>query len=284
MQTWTYTSQTVDFDGEDIKLPTWLARQPLQPPSRSLLRRQGVFAHVQAEGMLFDTYADDGMKQIEFANVFTCGICFAFLQDPVLCAVGAQRCNFRACFHCMSKHHKRDGRCPACRREQAEPVISECVKPYLDEELRRHGICFRCNTDPPLSHSGALWCCRRSFDSLEEFKRHVSQQGTFLSTRLELKRHLRGIFTGDGNDPVPPGCMREKLRYVLSEDAVVLHAERRRRGAVQEGIQELEEYFKAGAEEASAMIERLRARSRSPRRTAVFVASDDDDSSSEYTD
>ena len=162
-------------------------------------------------------------------------------------------------------------------------MISDHIRPYLAEELRRHGIRFGCNTHPPLSHSGAMWCCKRSFDSLEEFKRHVSLQGTFLSTRLECKRHLRETFSGDGSGQAVTGCMKEQIRYVLSEDAVVLHAERRHRAAVQEGIQELQYYFKTGAEEATAMIERLRARSRSPRRTAAPI-DDDDDSSFEDTD
>ena len=62
---WTYTSQVILYDGEDLKLPTWVDDQPFQPPSRSTLLRRDVFENLQAEGAVFDVYADKKMKQIK---------------------------------------------------------------------------------------------------------------------------------------------------------------------------------------------------------------------------
>ena len=267
MDTWHYTTQVVHVDGEDIKLPTWVGRQPLMPPSRSPLRRQDVLEHVQAEGIFFDNYAD-GMKQIKFNDIFMCGICFGYLHDPVLCS--DTQCKFRACHHCISVHYKRDRRCPTCRREQAEdPKVNEQILPYLAEELRRHGIRFRCNLDPPGSHAGALWCCKRSFDNIADFKLHVSQQWSFLSTHLECKRRLTSIISSGGDGGQITEEMREKLRYVMMEDAVLIHAARRYRDM----LQEARNLFASAADDATAMINALRARatrSRSPRRAAAI--------------
>ena len=297
MDTWHYTTQVVHVDGEDIKLPTWVGRQPLMPPSRSPLRRQDVLEHVQAEGNFFDNYAD-GMKQIEFNDIFMCGICFGYLHDPVLCS--HTQCKFRACHHCISVHYKRDKRCPTCRREAAEPKVDVQILPYLAEELRRHGIRFHCNLDPPGSHAGALWCCKRSFDNIADFKLHVSQQWSFLSTHLECKRRLTSIISSGVDGGQIAEEMREQLRYVMMEDAVLIHAARRHRDMLQEhvllhlgksyrsttretetcmypevaaedlleGASRVQDAFAAVVQNVGNMIASIRARSRSPRRSA----------------
>ena len=156
---------------------------------------------------------------------------------------------------------------------QELPDIDENLEPYLAEELRRRGIVFRCNMSPPGSREGALWCCDKSFATLRDFHRHVSEQWSFLATRLHCKRHLHSILTsGDdrGQDQPFTDHMREQLKYVLTEDAVMIQAARRHSSM----LQEARNLFATAAEDGSAMIAQMRARtgarSRSPRRAAAI--------------
>ena len=254
MDTWSYTAAKVDLDGEEVKLPTWACRRPLQPPSTSPLLRVAVFENALQEGTILHTFGDATLKQIVFNDVFNCTICLGFLVDPVLCT--EELCRFRGCLHCVTKHYKKDNRCPTCRRQRTEPKVCEQIQPYLEEELRRRGIRFHCNVHPPGSHAGALWCCHRSFDNIADFKMHLSQQCSFLATRVECKKFLRAMVSSGGDDgrdqplQTMTGDMREKMRYVLQEDALVVHAAR------------------AAARDVGSMITRLRARSRSRSRSS----------------
>ena len=279
MDTWSYTSSVVHIDGVDVQLPTWAFRQPLQPPSSSSTTRLDVFQRVKEEGKVFDIFASKEMKDVDFASPFVCGICLGFLQDPAPCP--GKQCKFIACYHCLENHYEKDARCPVCRRVQELPDVDKNLEPYLAEELRRRGIVFRCNMSPPGSREGALWCCDTSFETLRDFQRHVSEQWSFLATRLHCKRHLHSILSDSGQDqPLQiTDHMRGQLKYVLTEDAVMIQAARSHSSM----LLEARNLFATAAEDASAMIAQMRARtgarSRSPRRAAAIenVSSSDTD-------
>ena len=284
MDTWTHYSTIVNVDGEPVRLPSWAVRSPVRPPSHSTRTRLDVFDYVRAEGELFDVFASGKMKDIEFAAPFLCGICFGYLQDPAPCP--SKQCKFIACRHCLEMHYQNDSRCPVCRRAQDVPDVNEHLEPFLAEELRRRGISFRCNLDPPGSHEGALWCCERTFDSLQDFKRHVTQQCSFQATRLECKRQMREAFSSSSQDTIcqVQDSMREQIRYILYEDAVLLHLGKSYRSTTREtetcmypevaaedlleGASRVQDAFAAVVQNVGNMIASIRARSRSPRRSA----------------
>ena len=297
MQTWKYTSSTVDIDGQDVPLPSWINHKPPMPPSSSVCSRQEVVERVIDKGDFYDVFTNQKLDLENVSDLFKCNICLQFLFDPVVCT--SADCQYRACLACTKRHHQRDIRCPICRKEQPGPEINRHVEPYLAEQLQALGVAFHCNLDPPGSHDGALFCCRTRFDTLKEFKRHVALQGSFHSTRIECRKQLRSLLDPTNREKVSDDRY-EQLRYIDREDAVVRYLRMRsvcetpggsqptsctsagRPDALRE-LGELYQFLSAAetvAREGSQRIQHLqsqRTRSRSARRGAAVVVTSDTD-------
>ena len=218
--------------GEPIApLPQWARQADLKPPTMSLDRPIDVFERVAQEGMLFEAYASCGGAFVP-AACFCCSICTGFLEDPSAC----HSCEQVVCSKCWRKHRDVNGTsddfvCPLCRSSQPTLNIARYMEEILQHELRRNGVCFQCNLDPPGSRPGALFCCQKQFSTLKELRCHLEPMWPFRTSRINLRRLLTLAVAGSKesretlfDDPVA----RSKLSTVLEEDAIASRVAQRR--------------------------------------------------------